>query len=645
MRRRVRGAARGLAALGAVAGLGCAEPPGELVVVVQTDMSLPKDIDTIRIEVLSDGIFKYGEDYPLLGTETGIRLPATIGVVDSEDRPNASARIRAIGKVQGKARVLREVVTQVPPDRVATLHMQLQYLCRGSAQSDPADPTENVVGTCPEGDTCVAGVCRKPELSDEEVAALPEYLAVEVFGGGTGKGGGDCLDVVRCFGSPTPAALDRVSCTLEAPAGDVNVAVVSGYEGMCNSAGCFIALDAGSEAGWTRLADGRIQLPMGACSPDPALTESTAIAAVVTAPAGGACPIKTVAVPTCGPWSAVGGSQDLPAGEPVTLVGGLEVPTGLIITRSSMNQSSVYWTSSGLYEGTTKLPGAVYTAPLAGGLPVRLEEPLLSPRQIVQEGERVYWALQDPGAGSPGAGQNIIRWREKGLIEGIELTGPLQTGKLEGLAATGAWLFWTDFDTGKVMSAKRDGGSPLSNPNILDNAPPVGPSHPFRIVADGNLACWTNEGTHLKKDGSVRCAMRTEATFDQVNDIPDQATPRGIAIDSAAIYWTSFEDGSVRRAMRTGNGTFGPAEDIATLQANPNGIAVDGAAVYWTNWGDGTVKMLRKSEIGQASPSLVASGQERPGALTIRDGAIYWLNEGAPDQAAGRVMRLHPPEP
>src|SRR3954463_16280151 len=85
--RSVSAAIAALASLAAGGGLGCSKTQGELMLVVQTDMDMPKDIDRIRIEVLSTGIPRYTETHENLGDASSLLLPATLGIVASDSDP------------------------------------------------------------------------------------------------------------------------------------------------------------------------------------------------------------------------------------------------------------------------------------------------------------------------------------------------------------------------------------------------------------------------------------------------------------------------------------------------------------------------------------------------------------------------------
>ena len=634
-----RGLAASMGALGALgAGLGCAEAPGELILVMQTDMSLPEDIDTLRIEVSRDGIPRYEQDFPSLGTDTGIKLPATIGIVPNEEAPSASAQIRVSARAGGVVRAVREVITQVPEGRVATLHVPIEFLCLGSAEPQ-LDGEGNVVGVCPDGTTCEAGVCRRSELEEDELEALPEYASNDVFGDPEDdpEKKQKCLDVALCFTAPRQVAIDQESCTLAAEglADDINVALVTETEGMCNGDGCFVALNAGAASGWTRLEDGRIQLPLGACQPEPALGRLPVLdAAVVEVKAG--CPRKTITLPTCGPWSASGDIDDPDARTPLALASGQAGPSAILVAGDAL-----VWTNSGEVitedtdgDGAAEVVGftrgSVKVLP-SGANEVSTLEALdgLAPRSLLVHEGALYWT---EASALPGGGALRRAPLAGGSPEQIDLATPgYEPYRPEGLAIAGGAIFWTDFGEDRVG---RLPVNPANPPIVLADQ-----TRPYRIAAPSpQFACWTNEGTLAAQSGSVTCLSVTDEaapTYTLQDIATGQATPRALAVTADAVIWANFEGGDIVRARRDGDAILEIAA-IASGQGNPSGLAVDGGDVYWTNRGTGEVRVLRQ---GATDPELIATGQARPGEITVTADAIYWINEGAVGASTGVLMR------
>ncbi|MDP9149659.1 MAG: hypothetical protein M3O36_06935, partial [Myxococcota bacterium] len=183
-----------------VASCRTSKPPGELVVLVTTDLSVPKDIDTLHVNVsLAGGQSLLSHDYAL--GPTGLKLPATLGVVTGP-HTTAPVTIQVSGLLQGSTRVARETVVTLPTDRMAMLPMPLEWLCIGVS--------------CHSGETCRAGTC----VSATAPAIPKDYLRASGDAGGTADGGGACFDTAACFESATlwPAPF-RADCTVSRPRG------------------------------------------------------------------------------------------------------------------------------------------------------------------------------------------------------------------------------------------------------------------------------------------------------------------------------------------------------------------------------------------------------------------------------------------
>ncbi|AKT36654.1 hypothetical protein [Chondromyces crocatus] len=287
---------------------GCSDP-NEVMLVVQTDLSMPKDIDTIAIEVYKGGSneARFLRAFPGLGDENAIaRLPLTLGLY--ADEPGTPIRVVAYARRNGElgeVRIYREVVTTLPEGRAAALHVPLQYLCEGSGTQSG---TSAVDALCPSGQTCVAGICQSSTVDSAE---LPDYAPEAIFGGGDGESGGACFDVEACLSGASEAVVDTSDCTVEVE-GDVNVALRTAPtgagtdgKGFCVDVGCVVALDEGVATGYA-LQEGKVQLPQGVCAKYRQDGVPGRVDAVMTAPVRDGCPKKHIGLPTCGPWSAAG---------------------------------------------------------------------------------------------------------------------------------------------------------------------------------------------------------------------------------------------------------------------------------------------------------------------------------------------------
>jgi hypothetical protein len=189
-----------------------AEPPGEIVLAIQTDMSLPKDVSRIRIVVSFEdtGGILFEKSYDRIAepdNAASIRLPATLSLISPRESSRA-LRIRVLAS-QGiddtSVRSVRDIVTTLPAGRVVTLPVSIEFLCEGttSPKRDEKgkiirDDKGNVIleNTCGEGFTCKWGRCAAREVPSEDLSAYEEG---DVFGGGTSDGGGICFDTAKCF--------------------------------------------------------------------------------------------------------------------------------------------------------------------------------------------------------------------------------------------------------------------------------------------------------------------------------------------------------------------------------------------------------------------------------------------------------------
>jgi formylglycine-generating enzyme required for sulfatase activity len=276
---------------------------GELIVALQTDMDLPKDVDKVRIRVASYGNTIFSNDYPVGPSE--LRIPATLAIFGNPERPSAPATIQIIGFRVGKPRVMRESITTVPLDRIATLRMPIEWLCDDSARSE----NNEVISQCPSEQTCVAGTCAAAFVDSED---LPDFKPEEIFGGGTGPGSGTCFDTAQCFSNAVRATPATDACVTIIPGRDPNLNVAlkpSGSgDGICTGGVCLIPLDGGEGGQWTRsdatLLEGepatQVQLAPGVCEK----LKAGKIEAVVVSTA---CATKTTQNPPCGAWSSTGG--------------------------------------------------------------------------------------------------------------------------------------------------------------------------------------------------------------------------------------------------------------------------------------------------------------------------------------------------
>ena len=276
-----------------VVGMGCgkdqAKPDqGGLVVVIDTDLSLPQDLDRVHLEITQVGKSLLTQDQDL--GPGHLLVPAEFRIASPGN--SMPVIVRGVGFKKGEARIERSAVTPVPRDHLGLVRLPLNYLCDGTARPDGTS-------TCGNGLTCKQGTCRTSMVAPAE---LPVYSGAD---GGTGTSTvpgatGGCFDVLACFADAAPATIEDLTCTIPVPAGadaaHLNLAISGpfGSGGICNAKGCWVALDQGPD-GWIQ--DGnRLRLPEALCKPRPDGRRLTVVISTL-------CATKPPTAPPCGEWS------------------------------------------------------------------------------------------------------------------------------------------------------------------------------------------------------------------------------------------------------------------------------------------------------------------------------------------------------
>ena len=281
----------------ALTAFGCEsdKPKGGLAVVLESDLSMPKDIDRVIFDVSIEGESIRHEEF-MLGQD-GLLMPAELRV--SPVSGNSPVLIRVLGYKEGQARIERSAITQIPGTFVAMLRMPLNYLCTGTARVDGTS-------TCGDGQTCKQGACSDANVVSEE---LPMYQSGPWSGAETGTRDPqlhDCFNVFNCFSAAERVTVDRASCSFTLDQDDpgyvsVGIKLPQGSDGICGAGSCWVAIDEGPE-GWTR--NGPIfTLPPSLCADRPDGSRLTIVASNM-------CGAKVVNTPPCGEWSSAAHPAD-----------------------------------------------------------------------------------------------------------------------------------------------------------------------------------------------------------------------------------------------------------------------------------------------------------------------------------------------
>lgn len=122
--------------------------------------------------------------------------------------------------------------------------------------------------------------------------------------------------------------------------------------------------------------------------------------------------------------------------------------------------------------------------------------------------------------------------------------------------------------------------------------------------------------------------MAPKAGGEPVVIADEQRCVFGMAVDDERLYWSNFADGSIW--------TYDKSTGASAMQwegGRSTAIAVDDERVYWVDTAAGAIMAAGKDG---GHPWVLASGQQWPVSLAVRDHHVYWA---ARDGGVFRVGR------
>jgi len=223
-----------------------------------SDLVLPKDADSIRVDVAGFDVRGWFPAVFELGP-AGLQLPRIIvgeaisfaaGQIGKPPDHTLDVTVTA-WKGASPLTVARAIASIPYQPGYRVLRVSLSWLCAGTASEvAPGD----VASTCPTGQSCRAGVCQS---NDRRMEPLPEWDSHTPPG---------CFDVLTCSAPGSTVDVDLSTCT--AAAGDAtNFAVVkpAASEGVCTATSCIAPLPMDPIEGW-RATGGTVTFPPAVCS-------------------------------------------------------------------------------------------------------------------------------------------------------------------------------------------------------------------------------------------------------------------------------------------------------------------------------------------------------------------------------------------
>jgi hypothetical protein len=288
--------------------------PGEIFLAIDSNLKFPDDIDGIGISIKDQqGIVSEDNVFPL-GPGDGAQLPATLAVIRGTTEP---ITIRAVGYKGTTPITVREVITTIPADRTALLHVDLSFLNEGLVTM-PASSTlvSQLTVPCENNTSPVGGTCQSFTLDS---ATLPTYDPTQV---GTSDGASASVDIDDCLTGGSSVTPDTTDCTIALPSAAANIGLMlpANSPGWCNGESCVVpligsAVDGTVGDGWMLMPDGKVHLPQGVCAKG---------YPVFTAPVTTTCPTFSLQHPAHQDYGAAsdGGTQVNDATTPPVDAGG-----------------------------------------------------------------------------------------------------------------------------------------------------------------------------------------------------------------------------------------------------------------------------------------------------------------------------------
>jgi hypothetical protein len=629
--------------------------PSELIVSIQTDVALPDSIDRLHLEVKNQAA---GEMLHSRDIEVGAGkqlIPATLGFLPSIKDPTGKILIRLHAQKGSVVKMLREVVTTIPRQRIVRLSMPIRWLCDDSARAVASAPNVTIENaTCPAGQTCIAGDCRDNAIDS---ASLPDYVEADVFGGGR------CFDVSSCMIGATRPAIDTARCAFPRPTdlSKLNVALRVKNDGICDGGGpdCHVILDNGGVDGWRAVED-RIELPRAVCK----RLDSKRIEAVVIT--SDRCDAKPETRPVCGAWTSVEGgatrSRDAgaegdgasPPPPPPTEILGVVPKGATLYSFASQNPNvrgfDIRAVSSSLFYGYQSSRVAVIAAirlppptPPEEAKPVELAQ--LNGRFIGpwfdDIGESVYWAdntkvfmssTKNPGA-LPAGGNSNPGFQ---FYEYVDLSRAIDAAN----------LFGATYDSSAISSFQRGA---TQGPVILGSA--LAKQRSVIVLVDrdptGSVYLATTGNSATDRGQIERLPKQQGGSAFTVASIPKIALT-ALVRDGADFYVTGYSitgsstlelSGAIYRVPVSG----GNPELIMDKLSIPANLIVDGDRMYWTETPrDKPARIMRAPKAGKVAPEIVfetknTTGQSTITSITAGPDRIYFAMV---DEGQGKLFYL-----
>lgn len=170
------------------------------------------------------------------------------------------------------------------------------------------------------------------------------------------------------------------------------------------------------------------------------------------------------------------------------------------------------------------------------------------------------------------------------------------------------------------------GGQPVDTVLLADDQ-----SRPYGIASDGAYVYWANFGDGANATGSLMRVAVDGGTPEELES--GLFGPTEVGLDDANVYWitvgNTVANGGVYMRPKQGGATTALLEDYA--QVYDLVVVPSPARVYFTcGLCDGTTQgQVAYIPVAGGAPTVIASDQGTPWAITAASGSLFWVNRDA----------------
>src|SRR5512147_1383678 len=107
---------------------------GELMLVVSTDMNIDKDLERVDVIVERADGHVYNQAIDLYPQAGGLFTPGTFAIVEG-DVEAEDVKVSLVARHNSEARVVRELSTKIPRERIGLVQLPVHWLCSGQVST------------------------------------------------------------------------------------------------------------------------------------------------------------------------------------------------------------------------------------------------------------------------------------------------------------------------------------------------------------------------------------------------------------------------------------------------------------------------------------------------------------------------------